>query len=429
MIKPGIMENLYSLMESYIEERYRPYVFSNKKDFEMGITQKSGCMSDRPEFLVAIHRFIEQRYEIYEKFKRLILPILLHPRHDHIRFSNKPGEEGFYVNQQTLNSSLLIMEKISTRESIFIKSDESKISNAKFRSKSVRMRGLLGLLKKTFWPNYNSEVHSKMAKSYFRKEKKRKRVNGKETKKKKAVIKISTKDKKSSHGCSWNTIDNVINSNRGVGVELGKQIHNQLERFSRDHIAFALSKDKPDPITSAVIDKIVSKWNMIPIWGELEIWDEVLKYGTAIDMVCINPKDEGSIVFLEIKTGYKEIFQYANRKVQGNIGIWDSPLGHAMLQLIIPIQTMKLRYGVSNITGYVIHVNEIDGVTAYKLPIDDPKHKAGVSYSRIYNYMLKRENGGPVVQGIIKSKKRKGGYFDNRTTKVSRNSIKLKKKY
>jgi hypothetical protein len=72
-----------------------------------------------------------------------------------------------------------------------------------------------------------------------------------------------------------------------------------------------------------------------------------------------------------------------------------------MLQLIVPIQTMKLRYGVRDIVGYVIHVNEMEGVTAYKLPVDDSRTEGGISYSRVYNYAIRCEQQGAYEPGII----------------------------
>jgi len=410
-------------MRRYVEEQYRPVLINTKRDFEMGVIQRGACKTDRPELLVAVARFQEERTEEYKRFRALILPILLHPRHDHIRFSNKPGEKGFYVNQQALNSSVVMMESVTAKGRTVMKSVVPPIfeggiramSDAKFRKKSMRVRGLLGLLKNVFWPTYNTEVHASMARSYLTREKKRvqarRRAEGKKNtrKKKKPVIQVAAKDRRSSSGCAWSTIDSVIHNRRGTGMELGKQIHEQLERFARDHISFALSRDPVDPITRAVIDHIIIKWKMIPVWGELQIWDEGLRYGTAIDMVCLRPKGMGNLVFLEIKTGYKEVFTYARRKVHGGVGIDDSPLGHAMLQLIIPIQTMKYRYGITGITGYVLHVNEMEGVTCFKLPADNPRVKGGVSYARIYNYAMKRDRGGPQEPGLLCNKRKRGG--------------------
>lgn len=448
MIVPRVADNLDALMRQYVPEPFRPVLISSKENFEKGVIPRPRCKTDRPEFLVAVSRFQEERTDMYQKYKSLILPILLHPRHDHIRFSNKPGEQGFYVNQQAMNSSKVLLESISFSSSSSSSHRQQKMTNATFRRKAVRVRGLIGLIKRVFWPTYNSEVHTQMAKSFLAREKKKQqakqRKKGKGKRKKKAkpkpAIRVAPKDIKSSAGCSWSTIDTVIHSRRGVGMELGKQIHAQLERFATDHIAFAMSKDPVDPITRAVIDKLVLKWKLIPLWGELQIWDEVLRYCTAIDMVCLDPKGEGRVVFLEIKTGYKEVFEYARRKVHGNVGIWDSPLGHAMIQLIVPIQTMKLRYGIQGIVGYVIHVNEMEGVTAYKLPVDNPRVEGGVSYARVYNYIVRCEEKGAYEPGFITgSNKRKRGAFSSaksspssivsQRTSLTQKKKKRKKKY
>ena len=431
MLVPRVMDDLGALMRRFVDEEFRPPLINTKREFELGIIQKPHCMTDRPELLVAVNRLQEERTDVYQMYKRLILPILLHPRHDHVRFSSKPGEEGFYVNQQAVNSSSAILESATGEGGRVVNSVvcpilDQKLTDSKFRRKSVRVRGLLSMLRKVFWPTYNAEVHGSMARKYLTKEKRRRKAEaatggksgkggkggkGKESsskrKKKQPAIRVSAKDKKRSSGCSWSTIDTVIHNKRGVGMELGKQVHNQLERFAKDHIAFALSREPVDPITRAVIRKLVGKWKLIPLWGELQIWDEVLRYCTAVDMVCLNPNGGGSLVFIEIKTGYKDVFTYHMRNVHGGIGVPDSPLGHAMLQLIIPIQTMKLRYGITNIKGYVVHVNEMEGVSLFKLPIDNPHVRGGISYTRAYQYAIRREKKGVWEPGIMVSEGRK----------------------
>ena len=353
MVLPEPKDNLRMLMGQMVDVEYRPGPM---------------VMTKRPELLMAVNRLAENREEEYQKYKNLILPILLHPRHDHIRFSPRKGEAGFLVKKCSISG----------------------------KGVSKRMPGLLNMQKRCFYPNFQYDEYLKVSRIQERKESE---MKGKKKKKRKAKIEIPLEHTRSTIGTPWNLVDVTIRNERGVGKALGKQIHEELQDFARDDVKF-ISRDKPpDPLTLAVIDKIVNRWGMIPIWGELEIWDENLGYATSVDMVCIEPKHEGRIVFFEVKTGYTEAFAQQYRKVQGNVKIWNNPCGHAMIQLIIPIETMRRQYGIRNIHGYVIHVNEQKGVSAYNLPVDGKE----VSYKRVYNHALNERRKSTT------SRKRSGG--------------------
>jgi hypothetical protein len=356
MVMPEPKDNLNMLMRQIVGAEYRPGPM---------------VMTKRPELLMAVHRLEKNRDEEYQKYKYLILPILLHPRHEHIRFSPRGGEEGFRVNTCPIPA----------------------------KGVSKRMRGLLGMQQSCFYPDFRYDELVKVARIQARKEaeKKGRKTKGK---KKKAKIEIPREHTRSTIGGPWNLIDATIQNERGVGKALGKQVHEELQEFARDDVKF-ISRDKtPDPLTLAVIDKIVNRWGMIPIWGELEIWDEVLGYATSVDMVCVEPKHGGRVVFFEVKTGYTEAFAQQYRKVQGNVKIWSNPCGHAMIQLIIPIETMRRQYGIRNIHGYVIHVNELKGVSVYHLPVDGKE----VSYKRVYNHAINERR-----RKAATSRKRGGG--------------------
>lgn len=346
MLKP--QDDLPFVMRQIIDSAYRPGTVA---------------MTKRAELIQAVRRIERDQPEVYDMHRHLILPVLLHPRHEHVRFSSKPGQEGFRVNP-----------------------------DPKLHGVAKRMRGLLNMQRQVFYPDFKYEELTKQA---------RLSSKTKTGKGKKRRIDVPEEDRRSTIGCAWTHIDRAARNGRGVGKELGKQVHDQLQSFSRDQQSFSYGDS--DPYTKAIVDKILRRWNMVPLWGELEIWDETLQYATCVDMVCLDPSNGGRIVFFEVKTGYTEAFTHQHHKVQGNVKIWNNPCGHAMIQLIIPIETMRRKYGVQNIHGYVLHVNEEGGVKVYKLPVDGKD----ISYQNVYNRAInvhKRKKAAASTKGRGKKK-------------------------
>ena len=62
-----------------------------------------------------------------------------------------------------------------------------------------------------------------------------------------------------------------------------------------------------EPWAISIRDKIIShpdKWT--PLLPEFKIYDEELRLGTQVDMICMNAK--GKVVLLEFKVGYAGYF-------------------------------------------------------------------------------------------------------------------------
>jgi hypothetical protein len=198
------------------------------------------------------------------------------------------------------------------------------------------------------------------------------------------VIAIPYRSRISPSGCEWSMVDVVARDRRGVGAELGKQVHHQLELFARDRNLFALEVPRPDPFVSEIIRKILVEWELVPLWSEYEVWDETLKYATSVDMICFHPKKR-RFAFFEVKTGYRDSFTFSTgKKIRGRFGVDSTPLSHAILQLLIPIETMKRHYGIRAIDGYVLHVNEATGVRVYRVPTN-----AQLPRDKLYNYVIR----------------------------------------
>ncbi len=327
-------------------------------------------VTTRPELKLKVVQLELDHPEVFLINKPLVLRFFLHGRHDAIRFCSKPGAEGFLVKVGGDGKSAPVARKI---------------------------RGIHGVLRKTFYPDFDRFEHDRLAKIDVAKKHNRNKSKSKSKKKTKSLV-ISHRSSLSS-GCDWSVVDLVANDARGVGSELGKQVHKQLEIFARSKLVFARDVPNPDPLVTAVIDKIVHVWKLIPLWSEYEIWDETLRYATAVDMICLNPRNR-RLVFFEVKTGYRDSFSFSTgKKIRGRFGIYSMPLSHAFLQLILPMETMKRHYGIRAIDGYVIHVNEYSGVTRYELPT-----RTQISYDRVYAYVLR----GNKAEEKAKKEKRAG---------------------
>ncbi len=333
-------------------------------------------VTTRAEFRMKVLQLQENYPGLIEESKKILLTFYLHGRHDNIRFSGKPGAEGFFIKMG---------------------------GDGKHPPRAKKIRGIHSLLRKVFYPDFDRSEHEKCAKKSVAKEKKKQKKTNKNYKTPGNAILVPHRSTLAS-GCSWSMVDLMAQDTRGVGAELGKQVHKQLEIFARCRVTFAREVPRPDPLVTEVIHKIIVEWRLIPLWSEYEIWDEVLKYATSVDMICFNPVKK-RLVFFEVKTGYKDSFSFSTgKKIRGRFGIDSNPLNHAILQIAIPIETMKRRYGIRAIDGYVLHVNERTGVTVYKVP---SVHQ--LPRDRMYNYIVqdnkKDEKKAPKRKRVTKRKK------------------------
>jgi hypothetical protein len=290
------------------------------------------------------------------------------------------------------------------------------------KQKSIRKRvpGINNTLKSIFYPDFDMRAHLFESRKEISAKTHRHGIGKRGIGDNNNNNKKKQRPRKPIYGNGWNQVDMAVHDSRGVGAALGEQVHKQLELFSRMGIhQFRTNVKRSDPLAVAIINKMYREWNVTAIWGELEIWDAQLGYATAVDLVCVN-NENGRLVFFEVKTGYGNgVFSHcssAQRKVNGRIGIDNSPLGHAFLQLIIPIETMRRHYGITNIDGYVIHVNDSDCQlpVCYKLPFSGGGEGKGgktASYERIYNYAVrtKQRNKG------VENKKRLNEYESPQT--------------
>jgi hypothetical protein len=354
----------------------------------------AGGSTNRPELLKRVAELEVTNPEVFVKCP-IATNILLHKRHNYVRFVKRKGMEGFVVNSFVYGKGgMKGFDAIEESKRVVY----GDVLVDKNRGVRKRVSGINKMLKSIFYPEFDTRRHMVDARKDLTRKKARAKTLIVPTS---ASLKVSkeyrARSRKSVYGDSWNQIDMMVNDPRGVGTALGEQVHKQLEIHARMGIhGFRKMVDYPDPLAVSIIGKMAREWNVRPIWGELEIWDAQLGYATAVDMVCVN-NENGRLVFFEVKTGYSNgVFSHApstkQRKVNGRIGIDNTPLGHAFLQLIMPIETMRRHYGISDIDGYVIHVNDSDCQVpkCYKLPPPAGVKGKTASYARIYDYAVRK---------------------------------------
>ncbi|MHA1679629.1 MAG: hypothetical protein ACTSUE_01390 [Promethearchaeota archaeon] len=344
----------------------------------------SAGVTTRPELKNKIIQLNKESPELMSLNKRALLRFYLHGRHDNIRFCSKPGAKGFLVKEG---------------------------GDGKRPPRAKKIRGIHSLLKKIFYPEFDYKEHSALAKKAQTKARKKASAKGGRTsssvtkEKKKNVITIPYRSSIAPSGCAWNMVDMVARDKRGVGSELGTQIHEQLELFARDRRMFDSEIPVPDPYVSEIIKKIIKEWELVPLWSEYEVWDETLKYATSVDMICFHPKKK-RFAFFEVKTGYRDSFAFSTgKKIRGRFGIDSHPLNHAILQMLLPIETMKRHYGIKAIDGYVLHVNASAGVKVYRVPTNTQLPR-----DRLYNYVIRmnrKEEREKEQKRNVASKKRR----------------------
>lgn len=193
---------------------------------------------------------------------------------------------------------------------------------------------------------------------------------------------VEKKKKRVNVGDSWDKIDSIGTLENKSGRELGTLVHRQICAYSRSRHTKTFNKvcPNPHPYTMSVLSKMEEKGIQL-FFGEMIIYDEVVKYLTPIDGVAINA--EGKLTLIEIKTGYENIFKIGKTRMKAPFDKWfNSPLNQARLQLLIPCLTLKYRYGISVDSAWVVNVNSAD---VYFYPLLKSMAKDS---TRIYNHLV-----------------------------------------
>jgi len=236
----------------------------------------------------------------------------------------------------------------------------------------VKARGLTKLIKGAFFENYEPKYSKEAAKARRNKYKhlsrqtqRREKLSGEEMLRRK----VSDKSLK--------------------GFSLGNIVHDELCSWSRSQNQEEWIKNHPVLNTYTIkIMRCLKLLKIEPLYGEWPIFDEGIPYATSIDMVGVSGTADGSLVLIEIKTGYEGYFSQSNGCMTRTPlkRVPNSPKNQAFLQCLMAMLTLKHRYGIQKMFGIVIRVDD-KGVDVE--PIPDPFLKKSDSiYKAVCEYMV-----------------------------------------
>lgn len=196
------------------------------------------------------------------------------------------------------------------------------------------IRGLLPVLRRCFWPNYE----------YQRK-----------------------------HSTYYSTSTTSSGKSTGVrsrkqGLARGDLVHNQLEIFTNRGIE--VLKDRFDgvlhPFTEKVIEYLQIQ-DMRPMISELPVYDEGLGIATKSDLIALD--GDGKLTVIEWKCGMDNYIHRGCTEMEGPLKgrFSDSPLNQAFVQLMFTTRMIERTFGVKISRSYVVQI-ENDAVSPYQIP-------------------------------------------------------------
>lgn len=274
----------------------------------------------------------------------------------------------------------------------FIKNTETFQYVDVIRDKVVTAKGITKILKGAFFENYEP-VFGKEARKRSRQ------------KNKHLSRQTQLKEKLSAE----QMLARKVRDKRIKGFTLGNVVHDELCSWARSHNEQKWMKE--NPVLNAFTIKVMRSLRLLkiePIYAEWPIFDENVPYATSIDMVGVSGNADGSLVVIEIKTGYEGYFFEGNANMNRTPlkRVVNSPKNQALLQCLMAMLTLKYRYGINRVFGMVIRVSG-SGVDAE--PIPEPFLKKGPSiYKGLCDYML--EKGYKKENPIQKMTTRKNSY-------------------
>lgn len=275
------------------------------------------------------------------------LQLMSHERNSRIRFSK--AHECFYLKEQGSSN------------------------------KARRIRGLRKVMARTFFPDFDYAVAASTATSTSKSGAKPPSKGGRSGSSSSSSNAQKPKAKKKRKSVDWT---DVINGNlvptegcAKAGVNRGKVTHQELCDYINLSTATCIRKHRKKgfhAFTVQIVEKLVA-WGLRPVVAEFNIFDEILNYATAIDMIVARDLQQtgarpspppSRLVLVETKTGYRDgVFLSGSGLLRlpaqmAHLRIDDSPLHQAMLQVLMARLTLKYRYGIHQTDCVVIHVDE-----------------------------------------------------------------------
>jgi hypothetical protein len=231
----------------------------------------------------------------------------------------------------------------------FDKARQGFIVTLETSDKGVKYKGITSILKDIFWPNY---VYKK------------RKFN-------------------SSTGAGT----------KEAGMARGKLVHQQLAcKFNKSQDYYSKKYPNEELHTTRVVSALaMHKIRIIEGTAEFPIYDEGPKIATAIDALGII-KSTNELVVIDWKIGFDDYERQSdgileNPKVFKEMQLSDAPIMQAFIQIIVEIQILERRYGISIPKGMVIQATS-SGVKKHEIPSFMMEHRRAV-YDCVIEHMEK----------------------------------------
>lgn len=151
-----------------------------------------------------------------------------------------------------------------------------------------------------------------------------------------------------------------------AGLARGKDVHEQVAHFVMwEASRFRSTYPCVDPMTKAVLLHLASL-KFTGVHAEYIVYDKSLLAGTAVDLICLDSL--GNMVFVELKTGYRDVFTKPSGKFLRKpfAHVEDTPLNRARTQLLYAIALYATNHQLTP-HGRVVHVDGVHDVVSFDM--------------------------------------------------------------
>lgn len=126
----------------------------------------------------------------------------------------------------------------------------------------------------------------------------------------------------------------------------GTKIHRELKHFLQlDRKNYKKMHRSLHDYSARILKTLMGRMKLKPFLPEFDIFDEEMGVGTSIDMICLD--QDGMLVLLEFKTGYKGYFQASDGFMKQSLSpLRNTAQNQATLQLTSAALILERKYQV-----------------------------------------------------------------------------------
>lgn len=241
------------------------------------------------------------------------------------------------------------------------------------------LSGLLPSLSVIFWPEFDMREVTKKPKNYQARGRKKGGGLHPHQRQQHSILHTTTTPKPLKK--------TKTRKGRFYGIIRGTEVHMELKDFvEMNEKGFRKKYPLIHEYTRRIL-LFISSMNWTPFIAEFNVFDEQLRIGTSIDMVCLD-KITGKVIFLEFKTGYANYFTNHTGYMRNSLKkLTNSPYNQAHIQLIVSVLIVMKhhRLSVSEFEMYVIRVDE-ECLSPHKVSNDYLSSKATKIYRDLHQH-------------------------------------------